>query len=85
MTSLEMLEAALAAAQGRGYRVRHAWLECEGGGCEINGQKWLFLDLALSPSEQLEVVLDVLRREGMEHKLEGQPATAAAAQRSAAA
>ena len=34
-----------------------------GGGCELKGRKLLFLDLDLGPDEQLEQVLDVLRRE----------------------
>jgi len=64
MHTVELLEEALLSAQRLGYRVRHEWLGGSGGGgCEIKGQKWLFVDLALGPSEQLEQVLDTLHRE----------------------
>jgi len=62
MHTVEMLEAALALAGQIGYRIREEWLDGRGGGgCEIQGQKWIFLDLALSADEQLEAVLDALR------------------------
>ncbi|MBI2825438.1 MAG: hypothetical protein HYX69_12195 [Planctomycetia bacterium] len=64
MHTVDLLERALRAAQRLGYRVRQDWLDGSGGGgCEIKGQKWLFLDLAASPVEQLHVVADVLSRE----------------------
>jgi len=64
MHTVELLEEALSAAEQLGYRVRHEWLSGSGGGdCEINGRKWLFVDLALSPSEQLEVVINSLGRD----------------------
>jgi len=64
MHTLDRLERAIAAAEKLGYRVRQEWLGGDGGGdCEIRGQKWLFLDLAQNPADQLEVVADVLRRE----------------------
>ena len=34
-----------------------------GGGCELRGRKYLFINLATTPSEQLETVLGVLRGE----------------------
>jgi hypothetical protein len=62
MHTVEALEAALALARQIGYRVREEWLDGRGGGgCEIQGQKWIFLDLALPVDEQLEAVLDALR------------------------
>jgi hypothetical protein len=64
MLTVEMLEAALALAERIGYRTRYEWLGgVGGGGCELKGQKWLFVDLALDPSEQLQQVLEALRRE----------------------
>ena len=60
----ELLEEAIALARQAGYRVRQDWLGGSGGGdCEIKGQKWIFLDLAVGPLDQLELVLDTLRRE----------------------
>ena len=64
MHTVELLDEALTLAGEMGYRIRTEWLDGSGGGdCEIGGQKWIFLDLALSPVEQLEQVLDTLRRE----------------------
>lgn len=62
MHTVELLEQALSVARASGFRVRHAWLGGSGGGdCLIKGRKWLFLDLAQSPAEQLVVVIDALR------------------------
>ena len=61
MHTVDLLATALAAAQRLGFRVRQEWLGGMGGVCELRGQKWLFLDEALSPAEQLEVVLEALR------------------------
>ena len=64
MLTVDLLDQALRAAERLGYRVRHEWLGASGsGGCEYQGQKWLFLDLGLNPTEQLHVVADVLARE----------------------
>lgn len=64
MHTVDLLDAALAAAAQLGYGVRQEWLGGNGGGgCEIKGRKWIFLDLALSTAEQLDQVLDVLRRD----------------------
>ena len=62
MLMVELLEQALALAEQLGYRVRQDWLGGRSGGCcEIKGQKWIFLDLALSPFEQLEQVAEAVR------------------------
>jgi hypothetical protein len=64
MHTVEILDEALRVAGQFGYRVRQEWLGGNGGGgCEIRGRKWLFLDLAQGPEEQLEQVLAALRRE----------------------
>jgi hypothetical protein len=64
MRTVEVLQAALRAAEQAGYQVRHEWLGGSGGGgCEVKGRKLLLLDLALGPQEQLEIVLDALRRD----------------------
>jgi hypothetical protein len=64
MHTVDALEAALTLAKQAGYRVREEWLGgAGGGGCEICGCKWVFLDLALGPGEQLDQVLDTLRRD----------------------
>jgi hypothetical protein len=64
MHTVELLQEALETARGLGYEVRQDWLGGNGGGhCLVRGRKWLLLDLAQSPDEQLEVLADALRGE----------------------
>ena len=64
MHTVEMLEQAIATARRLGFRIRMEWLGGSGGGdCEIKGQRWIFLDLALTAGEQLDVLLDAIERE----------------------
>jgi hypothetical protein len=64
MHTVELLDQALKLAGRIGYAIRQEWLAgVGGGGCELRGQKLLFLDLDLRPDEQLEQVLTVLGRE----------------------
>lgn len=64
MHTVELLESALDLADRLGYKVRQEWLGgLAGGGCELRDQKILFLDLALGPEDQLDQVVDTLRRE----------------------
>jgi hypothetical protein len=64
MHTVELLEEATALAKRLGYGIREEWLGGSGGGgCEIKGCKWIFLDLALPPLDQLDTVLDTLRRD----------------------
>ena len=61
MHTVELLEEALALAGECGFVVRQDWLNgSAGGACEFKGRRWLFVDLAQSPREQLEQVLSVL-------------------------
>ena len=61
MHTADLLEEALKVAQTLGFNIRHVWLDGSGGGgCEIRGQRWIFVDLALSPSEQLAQVTEAL-------------------------
>lgn len=62
MHTVELLEEALAAVKRLGYRVRAEALDGgQGGVCEFGGKRWLFLDIAKGPLEQLHQVLEVLR------------------------
>jgi hypothetical protein len=64
MHTVDMLEEALDLAARLGYTIRQEWLAGSGGGdCELKGRKLFFLDLDLGPAEQLEQVLEALRRE----------------------
>jgi hypothetical protein len=64
MHTVELLAEAVKLAEQAGYKIREEWLGGSGGGgCEIQGQKWLFLDLGSDPSDQLDQVLETLRRE----------------------
>lgn len=64
MLTVELLEHALGLVDRLGYEVRQEWLGgLAGGGCELRGHKTFFLDLALGPEDQLDQVIDTLRRE----------------------
>ena len=59
--TVELIEEAITMAESLGYRLRYEWLDGVGGGpCEIGGQRIIFVDLALSPSEQFDQVLEAL-------------------------
>lgn len=61
MHTVKQLELALKLAKQLGYQVRHEWLDGVGGGtCEFGGSRWIFVDLALNPQEQLHQVRDSL-------------------------
>jgi len=61
MHTVELLESAIGVAERLGYRIRHAWLGGSGGGaCLLKGQKWIFLDLAQSPSDQFAEVVEAV-------------------------
>lgn len=62
MRTVELLEQYSRVAERLGYHVRHEWLGgSAGGACEFGGRKWIFIDLAVSPEEQLEQVAEALR------------------------
>jgi hypothetical protein len=59
---VELLEQAINLASQCGCVVRQDWFGgSRSGSCEFQGRRWIFLDLALSPREQLETVLEALR------------------------
>jgi hypothetical protein len=64
MHTIELLAQALNVAESLGYGIRHEWLGGGTGGvCEIAGKRWLFVDLALNPLEQLDQVATALRED----------------------
>ena len=75
MHTVELLEHALTVARQLGYGIRHEWLGGNGGGaCLLKGEKWLFLDLAQTPLEQLDQVSAALRGEAALERLDVEPA-----------
>ncbi len=66
MHTVVLLAHAINLAERLGYVVRQEWIDgnsSSGGGCELRGRKYLFINLAAPPGEQLETVLGVLRNE----------------------
>ena len=62
--SVLLLHEALDVVRRLGYHVRaEATPSGASGACLFRGEKWLFLDMAEGPVEQLATVCDVLRRE----------------------
>lgn len=63
MHTVELLERAIALAIQSGFVVRQDWLGgSAAGACRFKDQDWLFVDLAQSPREQLDLVLGALSR-----------------------
>jgi hypothetical protein len=62
MHTVELLDEAVTLAAKSGFGVRQDWFGgTQAGACEVKGARWIFIDLALSPSEQLDQVLAALR------------------------
>jgi hypothetical protein len=77
MHTVGILEDALSLARRLNYQIRLEWLGGRGGGCcEFGGKKWLFVDLAQTSAEQLELVLDTLRADPALAELRCSPALA---------
>jgi len=71
MHTVERLDYLLAVARQLGYQIRREWLDGQGGGCcEFANQRLIFLDLALSVPEQLELLTEVLREQPAVHRLD---------------
>jgi hypothetical protein len=64
MHTVEILGLCLDLAKRLGYDIREEWLGGNGGGgCVLRGRKILFLDLTFGPAEQLDLVVETLRRD----------------------
>ncbi len=71
MHTVELLEQAIDTAVRLGYSIRHEFLGgVGGGGCEFGGRKWIFVDLALGPFEQLDQVCNALTSDPGIHVVE---------------
>lgn len=70
MHTVELLEQAVTVAERLGYGIRHEWLGGQGcSACEFGGRKWMFIDLAVSTTEQLEQVAEALHDDPGVHLL----------------
>lgn len=66
MNHVHHLDEWLSIAQRLGYQIRYDYFGGTGGGvCQFNGKKWLFIDLALSPQDQLELVANALGNDAL--------------------
>jgi hypothetical protein len=75
MHTVELLEHALSIAETLGYRVRQEWLGGAGGGaCEFAGRRWIFVDLSLNATEQLDQVRSALMADPAVYTLDLSPA-----------
>jgi hypothetical protein len=64
MSTIEQIDQLVDIAEQLGYRVRYDYFGGTGGGvCEFSGNKFLFLDLALTSTEQLEQLQNALANE----------------------
>lgn len=64
--TLDEVEAWLETARQLGYRVRYDHFGGTGGGvCEFGGQKWVFMDVALSAIEQLEILEEAIPKDSL--------------------
>ncbi len=62
MHTVELMERAICVAREMGYGVRQEWMGgCGGGACEVGGRKWIFLDVALTTTEQLDQLTSALQ------------------------
>lgn len=61
MSTIEKIDQLVAIANKLGYEVRYDYFGGTGGGaCEYPGKKILFMDLALTSTEQLELLRETL-------------------------
>jgi hypothetical protein len=64
MSTMQQFDQLIEIAEQLGYRIRYDYFGGTGGGvCEFSGNKWLFLDLALTSTEQLEQLQKTLANE----------------------
>jgi hypothetical protein len=70
MHTVELFEHLQDVGRQLGYQLRHEYLGGVGGGrCEVAGKRWIFIDLALNSSEQLDQLVEALREDPAIHTL----------------
>ncbi len=61
MHTVELIDEAVRLAIQAGFSVRQEWLGGSTAGvCQVKGRPWIFVDLAMTPSEQLALLIDAL-------------------------
>ena len=64
MSAVEQFDQLVEQAEKLGYRIRYDYFGGTGGGlCEFGGATWIFVDLALPPHEQLELMQESLSKD----------------------
>jgi len=75
MSTIEKIDQLVKVAEELGYKVRYDYFGGTGGGiCEFSGNKYLFIDLALTSPEQLELLEETLANEPLLSTIEIEPA-----------
>jgi hypothetical protein len=84
MSTIERIDQLIEIAQQLGYRIRHDYFGGTGGGkCEFGGQKWLFIDLAMTSVEQLDQLQEALADEPLLPAVAAPPAASTGEKRAA--
>jgi hypothetical protein len=64
MHTVELIDEAIRIAMACGFSVRQEWLGgAMAGACQFKGRRWVFVDLALTPGEQLEQLVSAIAAE----------------------
>ena len=70
MHTVDLFEHLVGVARQLGYQIRHEYLGGVGGGrCEVAGKRWIFVDLALSSTEQLDQLVEAIQEDPAIHTL----------------
>lgn len=71
MNLVRQFDEFLDVAQRLGYHIRYDYFGGTGGGvCHYGGKKWLFIDLALTAEDQLDVIFSTLKSDPLFETLE---------------
>jgi hypothetical protein len=74
MSTIEKIEQLVNIAEKLGYKVRYDYFGGTGGGiCEFSNSKFLFIDLALTSAEQLDLLEKTLADEPLLSTVQNEP------------
>lgn len=84
MSTIEQIDQMVNIAEKLGYKVRYDYFGGTGGGiCEFSGNKFLFIDLALTSAEQFEILKDALDNEPLLSRVQNESTEQAQTRRAA--